>query len=275
MSLINKVLQDLDERHAMAQPDGKLPPSEVRPVPRAAASRDWFWRVLALLMLAALGWVGWVAYQIRPRPALATEAAFQAAGKAKQTATRAAPVAIAAVAPKPAAAVSAAPKTDQAKKAEAPPKAAPAPAAAPPDLFKLALAIETPIKARAADAQPPREKSPAKVSPKLPSPSAMSAAPRLEKHDEAGDAPSRAELEYRRATALLDQGRLSEGEAALVSALDIDPGHEHARQSLVALLIDQRRIDEARLLLEQGLARNPANARFAMVLARIRAERGQ
>jgi MSHA biogenesis protein MshN len=41
----------------------------------------------------------------------------------------------------------------------------------------------------------------------------------------------------------------------------------------VALQLEHRRIDEARLLLQEGLALNPANLQFALVLARVHTER--
>ncbi len=291
MSLINKVLQDLDERHAMAQPDGTLPPQQVRAVPPEQGGRDWFWRLVALLMLVALAWVGWVAYQIRPKPALATELAIEAAGKAKAGAKKAStPAATPASTAAPASAknavvsAQAASAQDAKQPAVLSPKPGPgkitetaqAPSAtpAPLDLFKLAPAIETPIKPRTAESAAARTKS-RPGTPVATAAPGSTATPRVEKHDESADPGSRAEREYRRASALLDQGRLSEAETALVAALAADPGHEHARQSLVALLIDQRRTDEAQLLLQQGLDRNPANARFAMVLARIQAGRAQ
>jgi hypothetical protein len=46
------------------------------------SGREWFWRFLAVLMLASVAWVVWVAAQISPMP-LATEAAFEAAAQAR------------------------------------------------------------------------------------------------------------------------------------------------------------------------------------------------
>lgn len=42
---------------------------------------EWFWRFLAAVMVAAVGWMLWIFYQINPTP-LATPAAFEAAAKA-------------------------------------------------------------------------------------------------------------------------------------------------------------------------------------------------
>ncbi len=280
MSLINKVLQDLDERHALA-PDGKLPPQQVRPVAPARKGREWFWRIVAALMLGAVGWVGWVAYQLVPRPAVATSLAFEAAKQARE---KPAPQALASATPplptapdaakpadmgdvKAAAPVVKAPPAEVRAAAGKPQARAPA---SPPDLFKLALSIETPLRSREAPpAQPP------KPVPQDKAPAANAAPrPKLEKRDQPATPSERAEAEFRRADAFLRQGRLSETEGALTAALVFDPGHEPARQALVSLYLEQRRIDEAGRLLEDGLARNPTNARFAMVLSRIRAGRG-
>jgi hypothetical protein len=48
----------------------------------AKAVGEWFWRFLAVVMLAVVGWVVWIAYQINPPP-LVTASAFEAAAKAR------------------------------------------------------------------------------------------------------------------------------------------------------------------------------------------------
>ena len=49
-------------------------------------TREWFWRILAVLMLAMACWVGWVAWQIAPSTPVATPAAFQALSRARSMA---------------------------------------------------------------------------------------------------------------------------------------------------------------------------------------------
>jgi hypothetical protein len=110
-----------------------------------AASRqyvgEWFWRFLALVLLAAVGWVVWVIYQISPQP-LVTEAAFKAAARAK-AASQDAKGRITPAPPPVAAAPEPAPKPA----AETPP---PAPKEPPVNVERLRLAdtIETPIPER-------------------------------------------------------------------------------------------------------------------------------
>jgi len=58
-------------------------------------------------------------------------------------------------------------------------------------------------------------------------------------------ARNRAESEFRRAVNLVNQGRIAEGMDGFRRALEIDPGHEAARQTMVALLLEAKRVDEA------------------------------
>jgi MSHA biogenesis protein MshN len=84
----------------------------------------------------------------------------------------------------------------------------------------------------------------------------------------------RAEAEYRRALATLQEGRETDAIASLEQALTIDPHHEAARQTLVGLLIESKRPDEAARQLQQGLGADPRQPALAMLLARLQIERG-
>ncbi|WP_296949790.1 tetratricopeptide repeat protein [uncultured Massilia sp.] len=84
----------------------------------------------------------------------------------------------------------------------------------------------------------------------------------------------RAENAYRRALASLQEGRMGETVAALEEALRIEPGHEAARQTLVGLLVEAGRGDEAMRQAQAGLVRDPRQPALAMLLARLQIERG-
>lgn len=84
----------------------------------------------------------------------------------------------------------------------------------------------------------------------------------------------RSEAHYRTALDALEEGRMPAAFAALDQALKLNPRHDAARQSLVALLIEAGRSDEAMQQLEQGLALDPAQPAMAMLLARMQIERG-
>ena len=83
-----------------------------------------------------------------------------------------------------------------------------------------------------------------------------------------------ADSEYRRAAALINRGRNEEARTALTQALELDPAHEAARQTLAVLLIDARANADAERLLAEGLRINPAQTNFAIVLARLHLDRG-
>jgi MSHA biogenesis protein MshN len=84
----------------------------------------------------------------------------------------------------------------------------------------------------------------------------------------------RAENDYRRALASLQEGRVTEAIGSLERSLGIDPRHEAARQTLVGLLLENKRYDEAIGQIEAGLAIEPRQPSLAMLLARLQIERG-
>jgi len=244
MSVINKMLQDLDRRQAVPADGAADGGRNVRAVRLGGGGHEWFWRTIAFLMLLALAWVAWVAYQLQPRP-LATELAQQSArARPTQPAKTAAPTPIAAAPAKPVAA------------AEVPPPP-------PPELFKLAQSIQTPIGAPAAPA--------AKRELKVP---AQTGGLQVNKRDRPRSATEDAEIAFRAGVNRLNQWRASEAAQQFTSALAIDPRHHGARQALIAVHLERRELDAAQRLLTEGLALFPGNAQFATVLARIRVEHG-
>ena len=96
---------------------------------------------------------------------------------------------------------------------------------------------------------------------------------KIEKRDTA-TLKEKADFEFARGIALVNQGRVAEAVAALNTALALNPDHEAGRQALVALLLEARRLAEVEQSLRAGLERNPSNLQFAMLLARLMVERG-
>lgn len=347
MSLINKMLKELDRRHAdpaAAGDDSDVPGilQQLRPVKSARLGSEVFWWILAFMMLAMVSWLGWVMWQMTPK-SIVTDRVLQAAARpvaaivaSGEPATPATVAAAAAPSTQPAQAVQpsavqpTAPPTAQ---PPAPPAAQPvaqpvaqpmAPAAGPAaapvaaarvDAFKLAPEIGTPIKERrarapdvnskesakearelaalvqrggitplpkpvppagrsaaAAEASPPASSGTPAAPPAAARPAAPSPEPRIERQS-SGSPAGVAETLYRRAVGFINQGRVAEGIEGLRNALGSDARHEAARQTLVALLLEQKRPEEAAELLQQGLELNPANAGFAMLLSRIMVER--
>jgi len=262
MSLINKVLRDLDGRNAGAT---ERPPSPaVKPVDGKTHGHEWFWRTVAGLVLIALGWVGWVVYQIQPRP-IATELAQQAAERA---AKRAAPTLAQAPLVVPAPPVAQPVVAKPAAEPQAPPATKPA---EQPEVLRFAYSIETPIGSAAA---PTEAKRKAEVKPK---PEAKkkpaTEKPRFERRDVALTPVEKAEVEFRRGVDLLKRGRASEADAAFRAALAADSAHRGARQAMVVLRIERGDLEGASRLLKEALAADASQPDFAVALARIHVER--
>ena len=253
MSIINKMLKELDQRQASPSPGGPV----VRPtrvVGTAGKGKEAFWRLLAFLLLASVVWIAIVAYQMQVQPVV-TNLAFKAAQDA--TAHRVAPP------PIPVAAIPAVPEQVTAVPL------------VNPESLKLAPSIQTPIppeiarrpRAAPAPANPPA----ARVLPRQAgtAEAGMASQGKVEKGDRPRNPQEFAEAEFRRGAGLLNEGRVADAKEAFSAALNADQKHESARQALIALLLDQRQIDQARQLLQDGLAIHPGNAVFATSLARI------
>jgi len=278
MSLINKMLRDLDKRHApqggTTVPAGGLS-RHMRPVPERVLASDFFWRTMAMMMLFAVSWVAWLVWQLMPRP-IVTELAYQSSrGKISAPAepapsrSESAPVPQAA-APRPAPSSSA-------------PDSAGTQAPLPQrsdrvnlDMLRLATELTTPIPQRSSRASRPGSKAPVGATKAVAAQAAPfgdpAAAPGKIDRRSNTSSRSRAESEFRRAANLVNQGRIAEGMDGFRRALEFDPGHDAARQTMVALLLEAKRVDEAAASLQEALALNTENTGFAMLLARIMVE---
>lgn len=247
MSLINKMLKDLDAR--AGQPGAAPLPADVRPV-AAPERRGPVLRAALVggaLLAVGAGVAGWKMMQTAPTPTPAP-AVLAAAPAPARTAVvvdmpTAAPVQVVDVAP-------AAPVPT--------PEPEPAPEPAPAPAARRAAPVAAAPTARPA----PRTVSVVQNAPAAP------AAGRT-------DTPSqRAENAYRRALTVLEDGRVTEAIATLQAGLQIDPRHEAARQTLVGLLIEAGRPDDAMRQLQAALALDARQPALAMLLARLQLERG-
>jgi MSHA biogenesis protein MshN len=256
------MLQDLDRRNAV-DPAGADPGAQaIKPVGSARRGHEWFWRVLAALVLISVSWVGWVAYQLQPRPLL-TPLALRAA---EQAARR--PVAVEKPAP-----LLEMPKPDPVAAKPEPVEAKLEPAAPPAETtFKLARSIETPIVAPKSRATKAEARKTAGQAAPAPVPVPPSTKVVVDKRDPPKAGHDAAEARFRRAAALLNQARVSEAEEQLAAALQADPSHVPARQAYVALLLEQHRVGSAMRLLREAVDANPAQPTFSLGLARVYAE---
>lgn len=308
MSLINKMLQDLDARGTPK--DGALP-GQVKPVghvPGRPSGRTIAVAVGAAVAVLALGWLGWTRLQHAAHPLPAAPAPVAAA-----------PVKVAPVVTGPVRA----PNVPAAAASKAvPPAAAPhADPVAPPAAAAFDDGAEKPMtraerRAERARAAAQRKEERAVVRPQAVAPmepdsaearearraiaqvlaargkaagkrsAALLAAARAAaredgarqgKHASQGrqeTGAQRAESEYRRALASLQDGRMGDTMASLEQALKYDASHEAARQTLVGLLIEGNRPDDAMRQLQLGLTLDARQPAMAMLLARLQIERG-
>jgi MSHA biogenesis protein MshN len=79
---------------------------------------------------------------------------------------------------------------------------------------------------------------------------------------------------YQQAINYLQQGRVAEAQDQLKSAIVAYPQHDDARQTLVGLLVDNKRNDEAIHVLKAGLQVSPHHAGYAQTLARLQLDAG-
>ncbi|QBE66656.1 tetratricopeptide repeat protein [Pseudoduganella lutea] len=263
MSLINKMLQDLDARGGTRAPAAG---ADVRPVGAAGTARTARTSIavgagVGVLIVAA-GAGAWYALNRVPAAPVAVVAA--PAPAAVTPPAPPAPVPVAPAAPQPA----------------PPPPASVAEEAAPAP----APAVLVPVQAAPAAAGP-RADAPPAPRPARPRP------PRTEPASAAVPVPERAaevpagqgatltsrqqgENAYRRALAALQVGRVNEGIAALEDAVLVYPRHEAARQTLVGLLVENGHAEQAMRHAQLGLALEANQPQLAMVLARLQLERG-
>ncbi|MGI4845253.1 MAG: tetratricopeptide repeat protein [Janthinobacterium lividum] len=261
MSLINRMLQDLDAR--AGQPGAAPLPSDVRPV--APPARAWPLNRVAIAagaaaVVTAAGFAGWRFLGPQPAPAPTSPPAASAAPLPAAPAVAAPVVAFEVPVPPRQAQPAAAPEPSPAAAMDEPPE--PVAKAAAPVPVKPVKPVK-PVNAAA-----PRIVAAPPVKPAVAKPAAAAQGGRVE------TPAQRADNAYRRALAGLEDGRVTEAVAGLRAALKVDPRHEAARQTLVGLLIEARRPDEAIRELGAALALDPRQPAMAMLMARLQIERG-
>ncbi|SHN39763.1 MSHA biogenesis protein MshN [Duganella sacchari] len=266
MSLINKMLQDLDARGGGGEP--ALSQQEVKAVP--ATERDRRPLIVGgaaagVLVLAAGGWYGWQYWRSHNAPAAAPVPAARVVDNRIPDRPRF---------QEPPATTSAATPTASGAAAVAPSPAASAPVA------ERAAPEPVPAKPKPAEhvmAEARREES------DMPAMAQQHKAPRAAAATPAtGDGVVLRELtpkqmsenSYRRALGHLQEGRVNAALVELDKSVELDPRNEAARQTYVSLLLENKRTDDAIRQLRLALGIDPRQPGLAMVLARLQLERG-
>lgn len=270
MSLINKMLQDLEQRTdaAKSQPLS----GEVRAVPAAARLSG---RLAALLLLgiAALVLV-WMVLPPRVSPAPVTMAAPRPAAALAPTPTAMASTPAPAVETAPA--VAATPASGASDRAvnqrqpiaetkTKPPAvlAANAKVNANPVAASALAVLKKPSTVVAEEAVPDRDKT------------GLVSAPTPESKSQKRFNPwQQSDNLYKQAIAQVQQGRDIEAIQSLRRALEASPDNVKARHMLVGLLVARNTPDEAFALLREGLKLTPGESDFSLQLAHLRLESG-
>jgi len=105
--------------------------------------------------------------------------------------------------------------------------------------------------------------------------SAAVPAGRVDKQIKQVSVQQQADNEFRRASGLMQQGRINEALAGYEAALQLDAGHDAARLAMVGLLLENKRNADAERVLQDGLKHYPKHTGFAMLLARLQVERNE
>lgn len=296
MSLVNKMLRDLDARRVSDGERSALPAAVTPLAARREPRMVWPWAaagvVVVVAAIAAWVWGPMAEGTQGPGANVAPESAARSLPAAPPAAPPVAPPAavLAAVEPPapasepnaaaaqnaavvpvlrmadelrqvPAGSRGPAPAISAAAKPTQSPEVKPVPKTAP------ASGAET--RRRSAIDQPGTQ-----VVPQAPaSPAPMDA--KVEKQERKLSPAEVAESNFRRGVAAQRQGNIGQATAAYRVALDDYPEHAAARQALAALLIDGRQYDEAENVLRQGTEFPAARLASVLALARLKVERGE
>lgn len=271
MSLINQMLQELDARQADANGNSHFGPS-IRAVPERRGVHPAWWVALVLALILG-GVVTWLMLQ---PPASEAAARLPLKFDAELTAPKAAaelpPVAPVEVVSEPV--------------LPFPPSIVEEAVAATPAVIESNETVSRQIaspQTSVKESRPAAAVSAAKpVAAPAPATSAAPAAARSEPetpiqvHKEIRElSPQQlAENEFRRALMSMEQGRSAEAIERLERSLKLDPRHIGARQTLIGLLLDDKRRDEAIRTAREGLKLDVRLPGLAMILARLQTESG-
>ena len=258
MSLVNKMLRDLDLRRAGEGDRAALhaavtPLASRRPPDRGL---PWLWPG-AILAAAALGAAAWYATHNGEIPAARPGVEVPAAAAVLEPAL--APAATAA---------SGADAVPGSLRMAAELSQAPALVAAPPRK-PVDAAAKAPERL-AAGLIPPRP--PVMALPRVP---AVAAEARIDKQVRLPSAAERAEIAYRRGVLAQRGGNAEDAAGSYRAALEDYPEHAAARQTLAALLIEAKHFDEAEDLLRKGSELASVRLASTLALARLKVERNQ
>ena len=274
MSLINRMLQDLDKRQAGGSGESALPvgvqvatsaplPPRLRPAVAvfallglALAATFHFWE--GPLPLASLPFIDSPQSGLALQPVVSVKATPQAAPEG--AGDRGLPAQ--------------SPVGSEPVKSELPLENGLAPAVTDKSLEKP-VATAPGASGNVAAARPAAKKKAAREASEEVEPAHDKAPPlRLDKPVAGEDLRNVADFHYRQALDAYALGRTTESLAQGREAIRLNPDHLDARQLLLRQLVEQRDLEAARSLLRDGVARHPQQAGWVKLLLRLELERG-
>ena len=267
MSLINKVLLDLDNRtQGGAITANQSLFSNLNPVgvPSPGSLLRWAWTFIAILILFGGVAGGWY-YMNRVRVAQIEPVAKRTVSSPEMVAKVAVPEKH--VSEPPAAST---PSAVAAKPAPVVSESKPDESTHVPPNRSVAPRQSTPPVASSAASKPDHAAS-ASSADKAVAPAEDSS---LKRTLRPLSSEEKAESLYRKGVSLIRSGQEREGENALQTALAINPAHIEARETLSVVLLQEHDFEQAKRILSEGINIAPGYAPFSSRLARLYVEQG-
>lgn len=277
MSVINQMLRDLDARQASKQERAGLA-TQLRVLPAHRLSNIGIWPVLVAGAAAGAVVAGVAMWMLQTPPTPAVPA-VPMPPPAQVTPPAPPPRSLDAIVEAQRLPIDLADMKLSLLLASAPPAAAPTATAAAPTKPALPKPAE-PIEA----ARPPRDSATVASAPKqdtkasAPEPAAKPVLPppdaQIDKRAKGGQAAEMADAEYRKGLQAVKRGDNASAVPLFQRALEFDPMLAKARQALMSVLVGERHWSEAQRVAQAGLAHDPAQSSWAMILARLQFEQG-
>jgi len=262
VSVINRVLVDLEKRHARSG-DQRSGTTEIRAVdgPSDRGSRKtlvWVLFALGLAVLALVAWQwtsnGMVSRGREPAQAPIVQAPSTPAPVAVPAAVLEAPAAVVAPVPAPVS-----------------PLKASVPRVAP--LARARNASDSETMPETSPVAKPTAKAP-RAAPETTASSEKPVPAAIEKLERPPSAAERADAQFRQGAQAMQQGHMRDAEASFLAAIAEDSGHVPARQALLGVYLETQRKDEAEVLVRDGIKAGNRPTSWVMLLARLEADHG-
>jgi|WetSurMetagenome_2_1015567.scaffolds.fasta_scaffold94860_1 MSHA biogenesis protein MshN len=273
MSIINQMLRDLDAREASEKERAGLP-MQLRPLPPARQNRNQQVRILGMGVAIGLLIAGAISLmrggEAPPSPPVAAVPAVAANVPAPAPVPEDTKPLVSAennVLPLPAQ------KAKPVSEAEQPPAAR----TATQHRSESDIKPISPAPAASQRAEPAKRISPVPAAQIAKTEEVGTGEARIDKQarsNPGGRSREMAEGEYRKGMQAVKLGDYGAAQPLFQRTLELDPGYARARQALLSVLVRSKQWNEARKAAEEGLALDPSQSGWVVILARLQFEQG-